>query len=168
METAEVRAGLCRVLVVNRIDAEPGKLGALIAQLREEFGPGVPADQPAGEERQRVVDCFFSPTGDSDVEDVGAGPPAHQRPGGGDQRDGDGPLPGGRRVGLSGQELHDAFEQCLREGHLVPICFVVRAHRRRREGVCSDLAEKLFPSPLEGNPPAVRARQRRVRPSRSC
>ncbi len=26
--------------------------------------------------------------------------------------------------GLSGQELHDAFEQCLREGHLVPICFV--------------------------------------------
>jgi elongation factor G len=26
--------------------------------------------------------------------------------------------------GLSGQELHDAFEQCLREGHLVPVCFV--------------------------------------------
>jgi translation elongation factor EF-G len=26
--------------------------------------------------------------------------------------------------GLLGQELHDAFEQCLREGHLVPVCFV--------------------------------------------
>ena len=36
--------------------------------------------------------------------------------------------------GLSGQELHDAFEQCLREGHLVPICFASGAHRRRRQG----------------------------------
>ena len=55
--------------------------------------------------------------------------------------------------GLSGQELHDAFEQCLREGHLVPICFV---SARSGAGVKEllDLAEKLFPSPLEGNPPA--------------
>ena len=29
--------------------------------------------------------------------------------------------------GLSGEELHDAFEQCLREGHLVPICSARRA-----------------------------------------
>ena len=26
--------------------------------------------------------------------------------------------------GLQREELHDAFEQCLREGHLVPVCFV--------------------------------------------
>src|SRR3546814_20023115 len=25
--------------------------------------------------------------------------------------------------GLSPDELHEAFEQCLREGHLVPVCF---------------------------------------------
>jgi elongation factor G len=56
-------------------------------------------------------------------------------------------------TGLSGQELHDAFEQCLREGHLVPICFV---SARTGAGVKEllDLAERLFPSPLEGNPPA--------------
>jgi elongation factor G len=54
--------------------------------------------------------------------------------------------------GLSGQELHDAFEQCLREGHLVPVCF---ASARTGTGVKEllDVAEKLFPHPGEANPP---------------
>jgi elongation factor G len=100
-----------------------------------------------------VVDCFTSPGGESDVEDVAT---AHQRiidqvveinetVMGHYLEDGE--------AGLSGQELHDAFEQCLREGHLVPICFV---SARTGAGVKEllDLAERLFPSPLEGNPPA--------------
>ena len=37
MEHAKSR-NLCRVLVVNKMDAEPGKLRALLDQLREEFG----------------------------------------------------------------------------------------------------------------------------------
>jgi elongation factor G len=55
-------------------------------------------------------------------------------------------------AGLSGAELHDAFEQCLREGHLVPICFV---SARNGAGVKEllDIAERLFPNPLEGNAP---------------
>ncbi len=152
MDTAKAR-GLCRVLVVNRIDAEPGKLAALVAQLREEFGPEcLPINLPA-KNASTVVDCFFAPEGESDVEDVGA---AHQRiidqvveinetVMGRYLEDGE--------AGLSGQDLHDAFEQCLREGHLVPICFV---SARTGAGVKEllDLAEKLFPSPLEGNPPA--------------
>ena len=54
--------------------------------------------------------------------------------------------------GLSGEELHDAFEQCLREGHLVPICFV---SSRTGVGVKEllDIAERLFPNPFEANPP---------------
>src|SRR3546814_6705764 len=35
--------------------------------------------------------------------------------------------------GLSGDELHDAFEQCLREGHLVPVCFVSARSGRSEE-----------------------------------
>jgi elongation factor G len=151
MEVAKAR-GLCRVLVVNRIDAEPGKLGALIAQLREEFGPEcLPINLPA-KNGSAVVDCFFSPGGESDAEDVGA---AHQRII--DQVVEINETVMGRYLeegesGLSGQELHDAFEQCLREGHLVPICFV---SARTGAGIKEllDLAEKLFPSPLEGNPP---------------
>jgi len=154
MDTAKSR-NLCRMLVVNRIDAEPGKLAALIGQLRDAFGPeclpiNLPADNGAS-----VVDCFFNPTGSSDVEDVAT---AHQRII--DQVVEINETVMGRYLeegeeGLSGQELHDAFEQCLREGHLVPICFV---SARTGAGVKEllDLAEKLLPSPLEGNPPMFR------------
>ena len=152
METAKAR-NLCRVLVVNRIDADPGRLRAVIDELREAFGPEcLPINLPAAA-GTRVVDCFASPQGESDVEDVAT---AHQRiidqvveinesVMGHYLEDGE--------DGLSGQELHDAFEQCLREGHLVPICFV---SARTGAGVKEllDLAERLFPSPLEGNPPA--------------
>lgn len=152
MEVAKAR-NLCRVLVVNKMDAEPGKLAALIAQLREEFGPEcLPINLPA-QNGGAVVDCFFNTDGASDVEDVGA---AHQRII--DQVVEINETVMGRyleegEAGLSGQDLHDAFEQCLREGHLVPICFV---SARSGAGVKEllDLAEKLFPSPLEGNPPA--------------
>ncbi len=53
---------------------------------------------------------------------------------------------------LSPQQLHDAFEQCLREGHLVPICFV---SARTGAGVKEllDIATRLLPNPTEGNPP---------------
>src|SRR3546814_15830766 len=54
--------------------------------------------------------------------------------------------------GLYGDELHDAFEQCLREGHLVPVCFV---SARSGVGVSEllDIAERLFPHPGEATPP---------------
>src|SRR6185437_932269 len=53
---------------------------------------------------------------------------------------------------LSPQQLHDAFEQCLREGHLIPICFV---SARTGAGVKEllDVAARLLPNPAEGNPP---------------
>jgi elongation factor G len=55
--------------------------------------------------------------------------------------------------GLSGQELHEAFEQCLREQHLVPICFVsARSGAGVRELL--DVCEHLMPNPFEANPPA--------------
>jgi elongation factor G len=75
MEAAKAR-GLCRVLVVNRIDAEPGKLAALIGELRSEFGAEcLPINLPA-KNGSAVVDCFFNPAGESDIEDVAS---AHQR-----------------------------------------------------------------------------------------
>src|SRR6185503_347928 len=47
---------------------------------------------------------------------------------------------------------HDAFEQCLREGHLVPICFV-SARNGTGAAELLDIAERLLPNPAEGNPP---------------
>jgi len=151
MEHAKARK-LCRAIVVNKIDHAGHDLGALLESLREEFGPEVlPLNLPA-DGGARVVDCFGSNGGDSDL---GAVADWHQKII--DQAVeinetvmdhyldlGEG--------GLSGQELHDAFEQCLREGHLVPVCFV-----SARSGVgvreLLDVAEKLFPHPGEANPP---------------
>ncbi len=152
MDAAEAR-GLCRVIVVNRIDtALPARLAALLDELREAFGPEcLPINLPADGGR-RVLDCFFHADGDSDL-----GPVADAH-----QRILDQVVEVNEQVmdhyldlgedGLSAHELHDAFEQCLREGHLVPVCFVsARTGAGVRELL--DLAERLFPNPLEGNPP---------------
>ena len=154
MEHARQR-GLCRILVVNKIDHGGHDLGALLAALREAFGPEVlPLNLPA-DGGARVVDCFGGRTGESDL---GAVADWHQK-----ILDqvveinetvmdhyldlGEG--------GLSGQELHDAFEQCLREGHLVPVCFVsARTGAGVREWL--DVAERLLPHPGEANPPPFR------------
>ena len=49
-------------------------------------------------------------------------------------------------------ELHAPLEQALREGHLIPICFV---SARNGAGVAEllDVMEALLPNPTEGNPP---------------
>ena len=151
MDRAKQR-NLCRILiVVNKIDG--GNCRALVEQLRETFGTEcLPINLPANDGKS-VVDCFFQPSGIADFSTVAE---AHQRII--DQvveineTVMDHFLDKGEQ-GLSGQELHDAFEQCLREGHLVPICFV---SARTGAGVKEllALAAKLLPNPREGNPPA--------------
>ncbi|MCU0754743.1 MAG: elongation factor G [Xanthomonadales bacterium] len=145
--------GLARMLIINRIDAEDVDLAGLVRELREAFGNEcLPVNLPADGGR-RVVDCFFNPAGTSDLGEVAQ---AHQTII-------DQVVEINERVmehyldkgesDLSGQELHDAFEQCLREGHLVPICFT---SARTGVGVAELLAfiQKLAPNPTEGNPPA--------------
>ena len=151
MERAAER-NLCRAIVVNKIDHESADPARVLAQLREEFGPEVlPLNLPA-DGGTAVVDCFGNNTGDSDL-----GPVADWH-----QKIIDQVVEINETVmdhyldlgesGLSGAELHDAFEQCLREGHLVPVCFV---SARTGAGVKEllDVAEKLFPHPGEANPP---------------
>jgi len=151
MDYARARR-LCRVLIVNRIDADDVDLEYLVEQLRETFGREcLPVNLPA-KGRNAVVDCFRNPDGEAEFSSVKL---AHQQiidqvveineeVMGHYLEDGE--------AGLSGQELHDAFEQCLREGHLVPICFVsARSGAGVRELL--DLFESLMPNPYEANPP---------------
>ena len=146
------RRGLCRAIVVNRIDAEGADCARLLDELRREFGPEVlPVNLPA-EGGTRVVDCFAGGGGDSDlgpvadwhrrildqVVEVEESVMEHY-------------LDGGESA-LGRDELHDAFEQCLREDHLVPLCFVsARSGTGLRE--CLDVIAGLFPHPGEANPP---------------
>ncbi|MGX5732231.1 elongation factor G [Pseudoxanthomonas beigongshangi] len=154
MERARQR-NLCRAIVVNKIDHDGADCAGVLADLRESFGPEVlPLNLPA-EGGRRVVDCFGQAQGDSDL-----GPVAEWH-----QKIIDQVVEINETVmehfldagegGLSGPELHDAFEQCLREGHLVPVCFV---SARTGAGVAEllDVAERLFPHPGEGNPPPFR------------
>ena len=149
MDYAKAR-GLARMLIVNKMDGANPR--AIIEQLRERFGNEcLPINLPAMGGKA-VVDCFFQPDG---VSDIGSVAEAHQRII--DQvveinENVMGHYLDEGEAGLSGTELHDAFEQCLREGHLVPICFV---SARTGAGVKEllQLFERLAPNPKEGNPP---------------
>jgi len=163
MERARER-GLCRAIVVNRIDADGADPARVLERLREAFGPEVlPLNLPAAGGTQ-VVDCFSRTSGDSDL-----GPVADWH-----QRILDQVVEINETVmdhylelgedGVPGSELHDAFEQCLREGHLVPVCF---ASARSGVGVAAllDVAARLFPHPGEANaPPLLRGHGADARP----
>ncbi len=151
MDYARARR-LCRLIIVNKIDSEDCDLEYLVEQLRETFGREcLPVNLPA-KGRGSVVDCFRTPQGESEFSTVAL---AHQQII--DQvveinEDVMGHYLEEGEAGLTGQELHDAFEQCLREGHLVPICFVsARSGAGVRELL--DLFETLMPNPYEANPP---------------
>ncbi len=143
---------LCRLLVVNKIDQPGLDLEALVDDLRQTFGNEcLPINLPA-DQGKTVVDCFFQAGGDSDFSTVGQ---AHQtildqvveineEIMGRYLEDGE--------AAICGQQLADAFLQCLREGHLVPVCFV---SARTGAGVPEllGLIERLLPHPGEANPP---------------
>jgi elongation factor G len=156
MEYAKARK-LCRIVVVNKIDHADADPARVLAQLRDTFGPEVlPLNLPA-DGGQRVVDCFGTGSGGNADESTDLGPVAEWH-----QKIIDQVVEVNETVmdhyldlgegGLSGDELHDAFEQCLREGHLVPVLF---CSARTGAGVREllDVAERLFPHPGEANPP---------------
>jgi elongation factor G len=141
---------LCRMIIVNQIDAPGVDLAMLTEQIREEFGPEcLPINLPA-DGGTKVVDCFFNPAGDADFSSVAE---AHTRIIDQvvevDEALMEVYLEQGSE--LAPEQLHDPFEKALREGHLVPICFV---SARTGAGVPEllDVFEHLMPNPLEGNP----------------
>jgi elongation factor G len=141
---------LCRLVIVNKIDAENVDLPGLLAQIQTTFGREcLPINLPAGGGK-RVVDCFFNPDGESDFSSVGA---AHQalvdQVVEVDEELMSRYLEQGE---IAPEELHAPFERALREGHLVPVCFV---SARTGAGVAEllDVLVKLAPNPAEGNPP---------------
>jgi len=145
---------LCRIMIINRIDADDIDLEALVREIREEFGPAcLPVNLPA-DEFSTVRDCFFHEDGDTDIFSLAD---AHSEIL--DQVvEVDDELMAKYLDGekISSEELHDAFEKALREGHLVPICFT-SASTGAGCGELLRFIEKLLPSPEEGNPPRFRA-----------
>ncbi|MBI2313269.1 MAG: elongation factor G [Betaproteobacteria bacterium] len=144
------RRNLCRLIVVNRIDAENVDLEGLLERIKQTFGKEcIALNLPAGG-GTRVVDCFFNPAGESDFSSVEE---THQHLI--DQVvEVDEELMAVylEKGEVSPEQLHAPFEKALRDGHLVPVCFV---SARNGAGIAEllDIFVKLLPNPAEGNPP---------------
>ncbi|HSH92269.1 MAG TPA: elongation factor G [Ramlibacter sp.] len=142
-----------RLIIINKIDAQGVNLEALVGQIQAEFGREcLPVNLPAGG-GTKVIDCFFNMKPDGIETDFSSVDKAHRALV--EQvvevdaafverylNDGD----------VDPQELHAPLEQALREGHLVPICFV---SARTGAGVPEllDVIARLLPDPTESNPP---------------
>src|SRR5207248_5739452 len=138
--------------MLNKIDRRDARCADVLAQLREAFGPEcLPLNLPSGG-GDNVVHCFFQNQGRAtDFSSVAA---AHTQTI--DQvveldeklmalylEQGEEPSP---------EQLHDPFEQALREGHLVPVCFA-SAESGAGMPELLQVFVRLMPNPAEGNAP---------------
>lgn len=151
MEFARDRE-LCRLIIVNKIDSRDARPEQVLADLRETFGREcLPLNLPA-EGGRSVVDCFFTHgTAQPDFSSVEA---AHteiiDQVVEVDEKLMALYLEQGEE--LTPEQLHDPFEQALREGHLLPVCFV-SAETGAGVKELLEVFSRLMPNPLEGNPP---------------
>ena len=141
---------LDRVLVVNKIDAAAVDLAGLLADIQATFGREcLPLNLPdAG--GTKVVDCFYNREGHSDFGSIdGAHRDLVEQVVEVDGEFVDRYLSDGD---IDPGELHAPLEQALREGHLIPVCFV---SARSGAGIAELLhvIVNLLPNPSEGNPP---------------
>ncbi|AGA91503.1 small GTP-binding protein domain protein [Thioflavicoccus mobilis 8321] len=152
MMKAADRRSLCRLIVIDQIDGPETDLASLTEQIRESFGSEcLPINLPA-DGGQRVVDCFFQPSGGatdfSSVEEAHA--QIIDQVVEVDEELMELYLEQGQE--LKPEQLHDAFEEALREAHLIPICYV-----SGQTGVgipeLLNILVRLMPNPAEGNPP---------------
>jgi elongation factor G len=143
-----------RIVIVNRIDAQGVDLQDVVQQLQAAFGKEcLPLNLPAGG-GQAVLDCFWRHPDGGPQPDFSSVDAAHRALM--EQvvevdaelverylNEGD----------VDPAQIHAALEQALREGHLIPVCFV---SARTGAGVAEllDVIERLLPDPTEGNPPA--------------
>jgi elongation factor G len=151
MEFARDRE-LCRLVVINKIDSRDAHNERVLGDVREAFGREcLPLNLPVDGGRA-VVDCFFAPgSATPDFSSVAA---AHteiiDQVVEVDEKLMALYLEQGEE--LTPEQLHDPFEQALREGHLVPVCFV-SAETGAGVKELLEIIARLMPNPMEGNPP---------------
>ncbi len=143
---------LCRMIIVNKIDEEGVDLGALVDDIRATFGSEcLPINLPTADSSS-VVDCFFEPNGaDTAFSNIET---AHTQIVDQVVEVDDELMELYLEQGeeLTPEQLHAPFEKALREGHLVPICFVSATTGVGVKELL-DVFERLMPNPAEGNPP---------------
>ena len=145
------KRGLCRMIVVNKIDADNVDLPALVLDIRDRFGKECMLLDLPVQHGQEVVELLGHDSGQSDFESIST---AHRSLIDQIIEEDDSLmaryLEDGIDPGLD--ELHAPFERALRSGHLIPILFV---SSKTGAGVPQllDVLAKLAPNPDEGNSP---------------
>ena len=143
---------LCRMIIVNKIDEEGIDLAGLVDDIRATFGSEcLPINLPTADS-SAVVDCFFEPNGaDTAFSDIET---AHTQIIDQVVEVDDELMELYLEQGeeLTPEQLHAPFEKALREGHLVPICFVSATTGVGVKELLN-VFERLMPNPAEGNPP---------------
>jgi elongation factor G len=149
MEAAGDRS-LCRMVVVNYIDEAGDQLASLLDQIQEAFGAEcLPVNLPAGGGSE-VIDCFFSRKGAAT--DISSVEEAHRRiiEQVVEEDDALMELYLEEDTEPTPEQLHDPFEKGLRQGHLIPVCFV-SAETGAGVPELLDIIAKLAPDPTEAN-----------------
>jgi elongation factor G len=146
---------LCRAIIINKIDSTSQQCKQLVEQIQNAFGKEcLPINLPA-KNCSQVADVFFHENGDSDLGKIST---AHQKIIDQvievDDSLMEQYLSGGKT--FASDKLHNAFELCLRQGHLVPIIFTsARSNDELGKSIgIQELIlffENLLPNPTEAN-----------------
>jgi elongation factor G len=144
------KRNLCRMIVINRIDAENADLPAILSRIQQAVGREcLPINLPSKGGKD-VVDCFFSPDGEADFSSVKE---AHSalvdQVVEVDEALMEKYLEQGE---VAPEQLHAPFEKALREGHLIPVCFASAKNGAGVEALL-DIFVNLAPNATEGNAP---------------
>lgn len=145
-----------RMIIINKIDAHDIDLEALVGRIREQFGSiCLPINLPS-QGGKKIINVFDhdGSDGEGDATDFSSVKEAHkaiiEQIVEVEERLMEQYLEKGESFDPT--ELHAAFEKCLGEGHLVPICFASAKTGVGAEDLLHIIAD-LCPAPTEVNPP---------------
>ncbi|PWI33285.1 elongation factor G [Vibrio albus] len=145
----------CQMIIVNKIDQDPQKVFEIMVEIEDHFGSHcLPINLP-NEDGSGVVDCYFEPEYDKPTlfSDVST---AHESLIDQiievDEELMELYLEQGSE--LTPPQLHDPFEEALRTGHVIPVCFTSAETGAGCELLLKTITE-IMPIPPEGNPPLL-------------
>lgn len=153
----------CQMIIINKLDLNPHQLAGLVEEISSHFGGAcLPINLPS-EDSKRVVDCYFAPEYDQPTLFDGVST-VHERLIDQvievDEALMELYLEQGSE--LTPKQLHDPFEEALRTGHVIPICFVSAETGAGTELLLRTMAE-IMPMPDEGNPPLLEKKGKQIR-----
>ena len=143
----------CGLIIINGCDNAEARPQAVLEEIQQAFGSHcLPINLPSAD-GETIVDCYFQPdydatvafssvteVHDSLVEQVVEVDEELME------------LYLEQEQSLEPPQLHDPFEQALREGHLIPVCFTSAETGAGVELLMDVICEQM-PTPIEGNPP---------------